>query len=252
MKVSILTPSFNSANYLPRAIASVLAQDYTNWEHVIVDGGSTDNTLEILNSHPHLKWVSEKDKGQSDAMNKAFRLSSGDIIVYLNADDELSPGLLSVIVNQFRVNPNIDLLVGDLLIDRMGKRNVAYPSVSLPVILQYQKFKYPLNPVSYAYKRKLQLAIGDFPINNHYSMDYWFLLRAYRIGRVVKINYTCGIYHVDGNNKSSNAERSLKSLIRVRRAFLLKYVYSPVVAFYLIRMIPGMSFMESFLKSKMK
>jgi glycosyltransferase involved in cell wall biosynthesis len=87
LKISIITPSFNSVNYIERAIKSVLSQDYDNWEHIIVDGGSMDGTLEILKKYPHLVWVSEPDRGQSDAMNKGFQMSTGEIIGYLNADD---------------------------------------------------------------------------------------------------------------------------------------------------------------------
>jgi len=92
MKISVITPSLNSGEHIERAIQSVLAQNYDNFEHIIVvDGLSTDNTLDILKKYPHLTWVSEKDSGQSNAMNKGFAMSSGEIIVYLNADDYFLP-----------------------------------------------------------------------------------------------------------------------------------------------------------------
>ena len=87
LKFSIITPSFNSGDTLERAIQSVLAQDYKNFEHIIVDGCSTDGALEILEKYPHLRWISEFDKGQVDAMNKGFAMAEGEIIGYLNADD---------------------------------------------------------------------------------------------------------------------------------------------------------------------
>mgnify|MGYP000433090039 CR=1 FL=1 len=87
MKISIITANYNNEATLSACFESVKCQTYLNIEHIIIDGNSTDNTQEILSKYPHLIYVSEKDKGQSDAMNKAFQMSEGDIIVYLNADD---------------------------------------------------------------------------------------------------------------------------------------------------------------------
>ena len=95
MKKSVLAPAYNASRYLERAIKSVLVQHAPDFEHIVVDGGSTDGTQEILGQHGHIKWISEKDRGQSDAMNKAYGLSSGDIIVFPNADDWFEPGVFA-------------------------------------------------------------------------------------------------------------------------------------------------------------
>ena len=87
MKISIITPSFNSGLLIERAIKSALAQDYADWEHIIVDGGSSDNTLEVLEKYQHLKWISEPDKGIYDAMNKGIKMSAGDWLFFMGADD---------------------------------------------------------------------------------------------------------------------------------------------------------------------
>src|SRR5690242_19457333 len=89
--VSIVTPSLNQARWLREAIESVRAQDYPHVEHVVVDGGSTDGTLEILREYDHLRWVSEPDRGQSHALNKGFQLATGEIFGWLNADDAYPP-----------------------------------------------------------------------------------------------------------------------------------------------------------------
>lgn len=86
-RISIITPSYQQGKYIERAIKSVMDQDYSNIEHIIIDGGSSDNTLDILRKYPHIKWISEKDEGQSDALNKGFRMATGDIIGWLNCDD---------------------------------------------------------------------------------------------------------------------------------------------------------------------
>ena len=90
-RISVITPSFNQAGYIEQNIRSVLDQQYPDFEHIVIDGGSTDGTVEVLKRFPHLKWISEKDNGQSDALNKGFAMASGDIICWLNSDDWLAP-----------------------------------------------------------------------------------------------------------------------------------------------------------------
>ncbi|NMC63309.1 MAG: glycosyltransferase [SAR324 cluster bacterium] len=92
-KISIVTVSFNHAEFIKKNIESVLEQNYPNFEHIIVDGGSNDGTVEILRSYPHLIWTSEKDRGQSDALNKGFSRATGDIIGWLNSDDWYAPNI---------------------------------------------------------------------------------------------------------------------------------------------------------------
>jgi glycosyltransferase involved in cell wall biosynthesis len=98
VKFTIVTPSFNGAAFIERTIASVAAQRGAfEVEHVIVDGGSSDGTVEILKRHPALRWISEPDRGQSDALNKGFRRATGDVLAWLNADDVYEPGALAAV-----------------------------------------------------------------------------------------------------------------------------------------------------------
>lgn len=112
-KISIVTPSFNQGKFIETTIKSVLNQNYNNFEYIIVDGGSTDNTLEILkryNKQIHF-WISEPDNGQSDAINKGFAKATGDIFYWINSDDYLLPEALNTIAN-FNWKPNIGAVVG--------------------------------------------------------------------------------------------------------------------------------------------
>lgn len=94
--ISVITPSFNQAAYIEDTIRSVMMQDHPSWEHIVVDGGSTDGTRDILARYPHLRWVAEPDRGQADAVNKGLRLARGEIIGWLNSDDTYLPGALAV------------------------------------------------------------------------------------------------------------------------------------------------------------
>src|SRR5215467_1765166 len=118
-KISIVTPSFNHDGFIEEALLSVKKQNYPNLEHIVVDGGSTDGTLEILQrygSQPgwgHLRWTSEPDHGQSDALNKGFRLAQGDIVGWLNSDDRYRVGCLQKIVQAFSTHSQADVIYGD-------------------------------------------------------------------------------------------------------------------------------------------
>lgn len=115
MKFSIITPSFNQGRFLPDCIESVLTQTSVEVEHIVIDAGSTDETLEVLKSHPHLTWISEPDRGMSDGINKGFNMATGDWVMWLNCDDYLLPHTLKRVADFIHLNPQCDIVHGDCL-----------------------------------------------------------------------------------------------------------------------------------------
>ncbi|MCX6276696.1 MAG: glycosyltransferase family 2 protein, partial [Bacteroidetes bacterium] len=178
MKISVITPVFNCSTYICEAIESVLLQNCANFEHIVVDGGSTDGTQEILKKYQHLKWISEPDNGQSDAMNKGFKMSTGDIIVYLNADDYFLPGAFSSVLPYFEKGANF--VVGKILVTRYdGTQWINDAMVSREAMLRHWKRQsFCVNPVGYFYRREVQESVSGFNVANHFAMDLEFLLEC--------------------------------------------------------------------------
>jgi glycosyltransferase involved in cell wall biosynthesis len=120
----VVTPSYNQGRFLEECIRSVLFQDYTDLEYIIIDGGSTDDSLDILARYADriAHWVSEPDGGQSDAINKGFRAATGDLVAWLNADDFYLPGALAAVAEAYRRRPDASFYFGDgLRVDEAGR-----------------------------------------------------------------------------------------------------------------------------------
>lgn len=178
--VSIVTPSFNQGGFIGETIDSVLTQDYPRIEYLIVDGGSTDGTLDILKRYDgRLSWVSEPDRGQSDAINKGWRKSRGDIIAWLNADDLYRPGALRKVVAFFQEHPHIDLVYGDCeYLDEQGA------DVELPPIQSADRVQLIISPYSIIaqpatfLRRRVLETVGYLDETLHLVMDLEYWLRV--------------------------------------------------------------------------
>ena len=114
--VSVVTPSYNQGGYIEETIISVLNQNYKNIEYIIIDGGSKDNSVEVIKKYASklAYWISEPDKGQADAINKGFLKANGDYICWINSDDILYPDFISRRIKEFEQNPEIDMIYGDV------------------------------------------------------------------------------------------------------------------------------------------
>lgn len=189
MKISIVTPSFNQVDYLEEALWSVKNQEYPDVEHVVIDGGSSDGSKEMLLAYSarpgwnHLLWRSERDRGQSNALNKGFRWATGDVIGWLNSDDRYLPGCFVKLAKEFAANPRIDVLYGDYnWIDINGRiiqrrREIEFS----PFILHFHRVLYI--PTTATFFQRRVFDDGNYLDESlHYAMDYEFFLRLEQRG----------------------------------------------------------------------
>ena len=213
-KISIITPSYNSSLYLDDAIQSVLMQNYPDFEHIIVDGGSNDSTLDILKKYDHLKWISEPDEGQSDAMNKGFRMSTGDIIVYLNADDFFLPNAFNRVIPYFKNGAKF--VMGKVRVVREnGQCWLNDPRIRHDDMLRHwERNAFCVNPVGYFYLRDVQENSSGFNLDNHLSMDLEFLLECSSRYPFIKMNdpNPLGVFRFFDDTKTAKSYESIEDI----------------------------------------
>ena len=187
-KFSIITPSFNQAKYIESTIRSVLDQPGVDIEYIIMDGGSTDGSVDIIQKYADklAYWVSEPDDGQTDAINKGFNRASGDIFAWINSDDTYEPGTFEQVAEFFKNNPEIGLVYGEAyFIDGQGHRIGVFPAAQTN--LGKLKNGYVHIPQQAAFFRaELWQKVGPLDPDFYFAMDYDLWVR---LARVTKIAY---------------------------------------------------------------
>jgi glycosyltransferase involved in cell wall biosynthesis len=205
--ISIVTPSYNQAQFLEETLRSVAAQDYPRKEHIVIDGGSTDSSVDIIRRYePHLRyWVSEPDRGQSHAINKGLRVATGDVLAWLNSDDTYMPGALSRVGALFAAHPGVDLAYGDFLYTDMAgramRRRRVFSSMSYESLLYHDYLGQP----AVFFRRSLLEQVGLLDEALHYCMDWDLFLRMWRVCRPQHVPQVLATYRLDRQAKS-NAE----------------------------------------------
>jgi len=207
--VSIITPSFNQAAYLEQTILSVLEQDYSHIEYIVVDGASTDNSVEIIKKYESklAYWVSEKDNGQADAINKGFARATGEIIAWLNSDDYYLAGTISAAVKIFEEHPEVLLVYGNMLaVDEHGKtfNTLNYKQLTLEDLLCFQIIG---QPAVFMRRSALQITSGLNPAF-HFLLDHHLWIRLAQQGKILHVPQTWAAarYHAEAKNRAKAAE----------------------------------------------
>ena len=179
-KISVITPSYNAGRYIRQCIQSVQDQNYPNFEHIIMDGGSSDGTIDILEEYPHLIWQSEQDEGEADALNKALKRVTGDIIGWLNADDYYNEQTFARVAHELDPERGAHVIYGRVaFIGEDGKQDrISDPSREVSFLRILRWFRGPdLQQPAMFFSRDVVDQVGPFRSDLHYSVDYEYWLR---------------------------------------------------------------------------
>jgi glycosyltransferase involved in cell wall biosynthesis len=210
--LSVITPVYNGSKFIAECIENVIAQQCHVAEHLILDACSADGTVAIIRSYaeryPHIRLISEKDQGQSDAMNKGVDLAKGSVIGFLNVDDYYEPDVLNRVVARFACLPEPSLLVGNCRVldahDNLLFMNRPAKLRLQDIVLAPYINPWPINPAAYFYHRSLHEKAGLYDIEENYALDLDFLLRAVQVAQVTYVDETWGNFRFIEGTKTFN------------------------------------------------
>jgi glycosyltransferase involved in cell wall biosynthesis len=207
--VSIVTPSFNAARFLPETIESVLGQDYPRIEYLVMDGGSRDGTVELLQRYEgRLRWVSEPDGGQAEAINRGFELTSGELFAFLNADDTYLSGAVGRAVEHLMAHREAGMIYGEAwYVDEFGERIERYPTLPFDHD-QLARSCFVCQPA--AFMRRAALAdAGLFNTDYDIALDYELWMRMAKLFPIVHVGDYLATARMHRANKSVSRKGEL-------------------------------------------
>ncbi|MGC8765418.1 MAG: glycosyltransferase family 2 protein [Brevinematia bacterium] len=205
-KISIVTPSYNQAQFLEKTILSVLNQNYPNLEYLIIDGGSTDESVEIIKKYEKYLayWVSERDRGQTHAIRKGFEKASGDIFAYLNSDDIYMPGTLFKVAERLKSHPKVDMFYGNIyFIDESDNilDELRFTKTSFSAMI-YEGGQ--MHQTAVFWTKDVYERVGGFDEQFRFCMDTDFFCRVAEKGRLCHIRDTLAAFRLHSTSKSAS------------------------------------------------
>ena len=208
MKISVITPSYNQGHFIKETIDSILSQDWDEIEYIVMDGGSTDDTVDILKSYgDQIIWKSEKDRGQTHAINKGLEIATGDVLCYLNSDDFFMPGVIRKVMEKFQSDNNIKWISGDyIIIDENGKEIQSFVASykrflrSLPQKSTLEVANYIIQPSTF-WRREVYEEFGEFDEDLHLTMDYDYWLRIIQKYPLTNLDEALCSFRIHGDSK---------------------------------------------------
>ena len=228
--VSVITPSFNQGRFLRAAIESVLGQSYARVEYIIVDGASTDESRDVIREYGDriAYWVSERDSGQSDALNKGFRRASGEIVGWLNADDVYLPDCVTLASRALSADPSLGAVYGDVAVIDWEGRVIGRPKwddYDFEALLTHRAML--PQPGSF-FRRDILERVGFLRTDLHYAMDYDLWLRLGRLAPVCHLRKPVARFRLSETNKSViAADRWAAEFVRICERFFSDQDLSP-------------------------
>lgn len=204
-KISIVTPSYNQGQYIEETILSVIGQGYPNLEYIIIDGGSSDETVDIIKKYEAsiTYWVSEKDKGQSHAINKGFARATGDILAWLNSDDMYMPGTLNKVVTMLRPAANAIVFGNCLHFNEGGTQFVAWGSDVVNFAKQSLENVDFISQPSAFWTRKTWETVGSLSEDLHFAFDWeWFLRARQNSTEFIATNNCFSLFRIHNQHKT--------------------------------------------------
>jgi glycosyltransferase involved in cell wall biosynthesis len=208
-RITVITPSYNQGAFIEQTIQSVLSQGYPDLEYIVMDGASTDNTLDVLRKYDgRLTWISEQDRGQSHAINKGFRMATGDVVAFLNSDDLYLPGALQTVGQYFASHPESAWLTGRCHIidqdNRVIRKGITrYKNLWLR-FASYQTLQITnyISQMATFWRREVIEREGEIDESLHYSMDYDFWLRVGRHYKLIVIDPYLACFRIHATSKA--------------------------------------------------
>jgi glycosyltransferase involved in cell wall biosynthesis len=214
-RITVVTPSYNQAAFVDQTMRSIHDQDHPDVEHIVVDGGSTDGSLEIIRTYEdRATIIAEPDRGQTDAINKGLRRATGDIVCWLNTDDYFMPGALSTVAAYFRDHPEALWLTGDcLIVDEHGRpiqQPVRWYKRALRLLPSpfYLGLTNAITQPATFWRRSAHDELGYLDEALHYTMDYDWWLRLNELARPVRLNRTLTAFRIHQASKGGSAYRA--------------------------------------------
>jgi glycosyltransferase involved in cell wall biosynthesis len=229
-RISIVTPSFNQGSFLEATIRSVICQEYPDLEYIIIDGGSTDGSVEIIQKYEKQLawWVSEKDRGQTHAINKGFAKATGQIMAWLNSDDLYSPGALRRVAETFARHPTADMITGGWLsyTSSTGRiipvRPCGIGIRPTPAIMLRRNAYFGQH--STFWRRELWDRVGPLNESLHFAMDHEFFLRCVLAGARVRLDSEMlAIFRQHASQKTGQWDRYQAESAAAKEPFLTPY-----------------------------
>jgi len=227
VKFSIVTPSYNQGRFIRDCIESVKAQTGVDWEHIVTDAGSTDETLAVLNDYPHLKWSSAPDKGMCDGINKGFLQAAGDWVMWLNTDDYLLPDTLAKVAAHAARHPDADVIYGECLFVDEQRRLIRHKRdhrFDLGILLLYGCY---IPSTATFLKRQIVTAGQLLDLDYKVCMDFEYYVRLALLG--YRFSFLpaalAGFRWHESNTSTVLAARRRAERLRVQRKFLQQLGY---------------------------